>query len=556
MTEILHHAWLGILAVLLGDPLFALGGYGVSAALVMVAAGFVLGVAVGATPGLAGPMAMAVSLPILISVFGFGSDALLPVMGFLIGVMKGATVGGAVPAILFNTPGTPDAYMTALDGYPLTRQGQAGKALRVAHFSSASGDTFSDLVLILCAPFLAVGVERFLDLPEKTALLLLSLAFVSAAIGGSVGRGLISTGLGLLVAYVGTGLDFHPRLTLGIDDLADGFAPAPVILGVLILGEVFTRFEVMWHARRLRRTPRPIHQRLAGRLTRLERRRLLPHIARSALIGTIIGALPGIGSTLAALLGYRAGRMRQARALRAGAAAGASAAGASGVRADDRVPFGEGAIEGVAAAEAANSSVVGANLIPALSLGIPGNVAAVFLVLAAETIEGFNPGPTAFRTSPGLVNPELVIVFGIFTMMMLANAFNWLMGGSMMRWLAVLSRVPEHILMPFVLLLTLSGIYIQQMRFSAMVIVVLFGALGWGMRRLGITPLPFVIAYILGDRLEDTARQAFSATGGDGFFLFSSPVASLLTLAALTVPAVVFWRRLRAPGETKLGPAM
>ncbi|MDF0600247.1 tripartite tricarboxylate transporter permease [Psychromarinibacter sp. C21-152] len=184
---------------------------------------------------------MAISLPILISIFGFTPDALLPILGFLIGVMKGATVGGAVPAILFNTPGTPDAYMTTLDGHPMALNGQAGKVLRVAHFSSASGDTFSDIVLILCAPFLAVMVEAYLDLPEKTALLILSLAFISSVIGRSVGKGLISMGLGLLVAYVGTGDDFYPRLSFGTQTLADGFPVATVILGVLILGEVFPR---------------------------------------------------------------------------------------------------------------------------------------------------------------------------------------------------------------------------------------------------------------------------------------------------------------------------
>ena len=164
----------GVLAVVQGPELFALFGIPISVTIVMVICGFLLGIVVGSTPGLAGPMAMAISLPILISVFGYNQDALLPVLGFLIGIMKGATVGGAVPAILFNTPGTPDAYMTTLDGFPLAQKGQAAKALRVAHFSPASGDTFSDIVLIICAPFLAIIVETYLDLPEKTSLLILS----------------------------------------------------------------------------------------------------------------------------------------------------------------------------------------------------------------------------------------------------------------------------------------------------------------------------------------------------------------------------------------------
>ena len=185
---------------------FSLTPLGIPITVLMVLV--VSGITVGATPGLAGPMAMAISLPILISIFGFSEDALLPVLGFLIGIMKGATIGGAVPAILFNTPGTPDAYMTAIDGYPMAKKGESRKALRVAHFSSASGDTFSDIVLVFCAPFLAIMVERYLDLPEKTALLLLSLAFIASLIGNSVGKGLISMALGLFAAMIATGEDF------------------------------------------------------------------------------------------------------------------------------------------------------------------------------------------------------------------------------------------------------------------------------------------------------------------------------------------------------------
>ncbi|MEL6963679.1 MAG: tripartite tricarboxylate transporter permease, partial [Pseudomonadota bacterium] len=231
--EVVDYIGLGILAVIQGPTIL-----GIPATLLMTLFGFLLGILVGATPGLAGPMAMAISLPILISVFGYTPDALLPVLGFLIGVMKGATIGGAVPAILFNTPGTPDAYMTTLDGYPMTQRGEAGRALRIAHLSSASGDTVSDIVLILAAPFLAVMVEHYLDLPEKTALLILSLAFIAAVIGNSVGKGLISLGLGLFAVSIGTGGDFYPRLSLGAPSLASGFSVTSVVLGVLILGEI------------------------------------------------------------------------------------------------------------------------------------------------------------------------------------------------------------------------------------------------------------------------------------------------------------------------------
>ena len=464
---------------------------------------------------------MAISLPILISVFGYNADALLPVMGFLIGVMKGATIGGAVPAILFNTPGTPDAYLTTLDGFPMTQRGQARKALKVAHFSSASGDTFSDMVLILCAPFLAILVEAYLDLPEKTALLILSLSFIAAAVGGSPGKGLISTGLGLLAASVGTGEDFYPRLSLDTDALSSGFPITTAVLGVLVIGALFHELEKLWRDRRGRIAPDRIAESGDQRLRGADLRRLLPYIGRSALVGTAVGALPGVGSTLAATIGYSLGRERHRRAAPAGA-----------------TRFGEGAPEGVASTEAANSAVSGANLIPVLSLGIPGNAAAVFLILAAESIGGFNPGPSVFRFTADAVNPELVIAFGLFTAMFVANILNWTIGGVFMRAMGVLIRIPKHLLLPCVLLLTLTAIYVQETRLEALYFAIGFGVLGYFMRLLTISPLPFVIAFILGERLEDTARQAFAATGGDPFFLVNSPVALLFMLLAVGVVIV------------------
>jgi putative tricarboxylic transport membrane protein len=531
---VFDYVLLGIQAVFLGPELFSIGGLAVPVTPVMVFFGFLLGILVGATPGLAGPMAMAVALPILISVFGFTPDALLPVMGFLIGVMKGATIGGAVPAILFNTPGTPDAYMTTLDGHPMAKAGQARKALKIAHVSSAAGDTFSDIVLIFCAPFLAVMVEAYLDLPEKTALLILSLAFISSVIGGSPGKGLIAMGLGLLASAIGTGEDFYPRLSMGSQALAQGFPVTTAVLGVLIIGEVFKSIEDLWRTHRSAQTREQAPQSGDQSLHWSELRRLLPFIGRSAVIGTAIGALPGIGSTLAATLGYTAGRRRHAK------------------RNPGATPFGQGAPEGIAATEAANSSVSGANLIPVLSLGIPGNAAAVFLILAADSIGGFNPGPSVFKFSADAANPELVIAFGLFTAMMVANLLNWTIGGAFMRGVGVMIRVPKHILLPVVLMLTLTAIYVQDTRMAAIWFAIGFGVLGYLMRRLGISPLPFVIAFILGGKLEDTARQAFAATGGDSWFLFTNPLAAVFMLLAVAV--VVFSLR-RTGGNDAQGNA-
>jgi len=516
--DVLGYIWLGVLAVFQGPEAFAIFGLPISITLVMVLCGFLLGIAVGATPGLAGPFAMAISLPILISIFGYTPDALLPVLGFLIGIMKGATIGGAVPAILFNTPGTPDAFMTTLDGYPMAQKGQAKKALRVAHLSSASGDTFSDLVLFVCAPFLAIMVEAYLDLPEKTALLILSLSFIAAVIGGSPGKGLISIGLGLMAVYVGTGEDFYPRLSLGTDELARGFPITVAVLGVLIIGAVFKGLDEVWrdgvHTSAAQAVPDTGDQRLRWS----EVKRLAPYISRSALIGTGIGALPGIGSTLAATLGYTVGRRRHEKS-----------------KQPEQAEFGTGVPEGIAATEAANSSVSGANLIPVLSLGIPGNAAAVFLILAAESIGGLNPGPSVFRFTENSVNPELVVVFGLFTCMTLANLFNWTIGGVFMRSMGFMIRIPKQLLLPSVLLLTLTAIYVQETRIEAIWFALGFGVLGYIMRLLAISPLPFVVAFILGKSLEETGRQAYSATGNDPFFLFNNPIALVFILLSVAV---------------------
>ncbi|WP_025770849.1 tripartite tricarboxylate transporter permease [Thioalkalivibrio sp. HK1] len=524
--ELLAYIPLGIDAVFGPASRISILGVALPLTPLMVLAGFVLGIVVGATPGLAGPMAMAVCLPILISIFGYGADALLPVLGFLIGIMKGATLGGAVPAILFNIPGTPDAYMTTLDGHPMAKEGKAYQALRIAHLSSVSGDTFSDIVLIVGAAFIAVAVEEWLDLPEKTALLIFSLSFIAAVIGSSVGKGLIAIGLGLFTAFIGTGEEFYPRLTGGTAILAEGIPIAAAILGVLIVGEIFKSLDDI---RREGIKPTLAPQRTAGDSGKLSwslLRRLFPHIGRSALVGTAIGALPGIGSTLAATIGYTLGAKIHARK-----------------RPFER-PFGKGAPEGVAATEAANSSVSGANLIPTLSLGIPGNTAAVFLILAMDSIGGFNPGPSVFRTSAE-INPELVIVFGLFTSMIFANLLNWTIGGVFMRHIGILTRVKKHILLPIVLLLTMTATYIQYTRLSAVVFLLFFGALGYAMRKLDISPLPFVVAFILGNQLEETARQAFAATGGDAFFLFNRPVAAAFMLLSLITIVVMSRQRSR-----------
>lgn len=518
---VLEYILAGVMEALFGNPAIVLGPIVLSWPILLVALGFFIGVLIGATPGLSGPFAMALALPILISIFGFTPDALLPVLGFLVGVMKGATVGGAVPAILFNTPGTPDAFMTTLDGHPMAKNGQGGKALRVAHFASVSGDTFSDIVLFVCAPFLAISIEAFLGLPEKSALMILSLSFVAVVVGNDTFKGILAACFGLLVASIATGTDSYPRLSMGSDVLASGLPTIAVVIGVLVVGEIFVSFEDMWRSAREKQKAPPKIAPGGTSLSMGERRKLLPFIGVSMSIGTVIGALPGIGTTLAAALGYTAGRKMH----------------------KGEVEFGKGAPEGIAATEAANSAVSGANLIPALSLGIPGNVAAVFIILAADTIGGFNPGPSVFRFSADEVNPELVVAFALFTLMVAANLLNWTTGAWFMRLLGGLIHVPKQILLPIVLLLTLTSVYVQGSNMSDVYVLLFFGTLGYLMRSTDIPILPFVIAYILAGPLETTIRSAFEATGSDPWFLFRSPISVVFLILATAIICGAGWLR-------------
>lgn len=517
----------GIAEAFLANPALMIGPVVISWAVLMVVSGFFTGVIIGATPGLSGPFGMAMAMPILISAFGFTPDALLPVLGFLVGIMKGATIGGAVPAILFNTPGTPDAFMTALDGYPMARKGQGGKALRIAQFSSVSGDTFSDLVLFTCAPFLAITIEKFLGLPEKAALMVLSLSFVAAVVGSNPAKGILAASFGFVVASIGTGSDSYPRLTLGMDDLASGFPTIAVFVGVLIIGEIFASFDSHWR-NRIRGKTLPRVELGDRSLSWKERRVLMPFISVSMIIGAVVGSLPGIGSTLAAALGYTAGRKMH----------------------KGDIKFGEGAPEGIAATEAANSAVSGSNLIPALSLGIPGNVAAVFIILAADTIGGFNPGPSVFKFTTDAVNTELVIAFGLFTLMMTANIVNWFTGASFMRLLGGLIKIPAQILLPTVLLLTLTSTYVQVGSMFGIYVTLGFGIIGYLMRLANVPILPMVIAFILAEPLESAVRNAFEASGSDPWFMLQSPIG--LMFLALSMVMLAMSGRLQESKKTNI----
>ena len=431
-----------------------------------------MGIAIGAIPGLNAPMAIAIAVPLTMTM-----DP-LAALGMLVGVMKGGGFGGAISATLLNTPGEPSAVATALDAHPLARdKKQPRKAMKLALYSSVVGDTCSDLTLfLLAAPLaaIAIGMGRV----EQTSILLFSFTIIALLSGQSMLRGLIATLLGVLCALVGTisgGL--AERFTFDMVALSDGLPLPAVAIGVLAVPEVMR--QIINGRRRMPDAPVIDESKEAKdrRVSLAEFWLLRWVLVRGAALGTFIGALPGLGSSVAAFLSYGV-TMRASKS-------------------PDR--FGHGAHEGIAATESANSAVNGANLIPLLTLGIPGNVTAALLV-GAFVIHGIEPGPRVFQY-------DAALVYGLFTAMMLANISTLLLGRIGLSLFARIIRVRGQILYPTVLLLCVVGVYMSSSAgLAAVYIMISFAVLGYIMRKFDYSVVCFIIGFVLGDAFEHNLR--------------------------------------------------
>ncbi|MBE1284034.1 MAG: Tricarboxylate transporter family protein [Rhodobacteraceae bacterium] len=476
--------------------------------LVFVLFGVILGQFVGAVPGIGPIMAMAIAIP-----FTFGLDP-LPAIAFLVGVNKGGLVGGAVPAVLMNTPGTPDAAATALDGHPLARQGKPIKATKMALFSSVTGDTFSDIVLITVSAPLAVLALRMGPV-EVVCLMILAFSILAGLIGNSLTKGIIAAALGLLVASVGQDPEhFTPRLIFGYWDLFDGLPLPSVAIGMLAISEILHRLSLAHGNVRPAIVSRDTGNPDDRRVTWAEYWSCRYTMLRGASIGTILGALPGIGSTAAAFMSYA---MTKASS-------------------KDPGSFGKGNIQGIAASESANSAVVGANLIPLLTLGIPGSVGAA-LIISAFMIHGMQPGPLLFENQGRLV-------YGLFGAMIMANFVNLWVGQIGLRiWVKVVSA-PESIIFSSALLLCFVGVSMATSGLFGVAVMLIFAVLGYLMASFGYSLVIFIIAFFLGPRFEKSIAQSLALTNGDLTQVLYSPVA--VGLLVMSVVSVVYFLRKNA----------
>lgn len=336
------------------------------AVLLAALVGVLIGCVIGVIPGLGPAVAMSLAIPLTFTLPAHVAISLL------LGIYKGGTYGGSISAILINTPGTPAAAATILDGYPLARQGKAGKALYMALFASVFGDALSIFILMAVAQPLA-SIALMFGPPELFALLLFALTVIGGLSGESLFKGFISACFGLMLATIGTDtITGDTRFTFSLLYFEDGLSIIPMIIGLFAISEVFQQMRHVGEAQAETLLPPPSCPD-DNRVTRREFFASLPIFIQASLIGVSIGALPGTGSTTAAYLSY----------------------GAAKRRSKHPELFGKGSLEGVAAAEAGNNAVCGGALIPMLSLGIPGDVVTAIL-MGALTVHGIIVGPSIF----------------------------------------------------------------------------------------------------------------------------------------------------------------
>jgi len=471
-----------------------------------IALGVLTGIIVGAIPGLNGPMAIAVALPVTFYLSPLGG------LAYLIGIMKGGTFGGSVSAILLNTPGSPEAAATAFDGYPLAQKGKPLKAMKMALYSSVFGDSFSDIVLFLVAAPVAI-LALMMGPPEMSAVLIFALTIIAGLSGRSLIRGIIAATLGGLVGSIGLDVESTlPRLTFGFVDLEDGVPLIPLTIGLLALSEIMIQIEAQVLGRSgvaERINPFTKDARAEDKVvTWAEWRDSFKTIMRSSLIGTGIGALPGVGAVVAGFLGYAAAKRASSKP----------------------EEFGTGRLEGIAAVEAANSAVTGANLIPLLAIGVPGSLSAAILI-GAFLVHGVQPGPLIFQDHARLV-------YGIFAAMALANVLNLIIGQFGLRFFAFVVSFPNSVIHPIVIVLCIAGAYATNNSMFAVAIALISGVAGYFMRKLDFSFAAFIIGFALAPQTELYIRQTVILFWDNPTALLSHPI--VLFFLALTVYSL--WR--------------
>jgi putative tricarboxylic transport membrane protein len=465
--------------------------------LLMVVAGCLIGTFIGMLPGL-GPMSIiAIMIPVAISM-GDPSAALI----LLAGVYYGAIFGGSTSSILLNAPGVAGTVASSFDGYPMARQGKAGKALTIAAIASFAGGTIGALLLMIFAPALS-SVALLFHSAEYFALMVVGLSAIAAFAGtGQVAKAMIMTVLGLIMATVGEGALFNlPRFTMGIMDLQSGFGFITLAMAMFALPEAL--FLVL-KPKNLQGGEGDIKD---LRITGAEAKAIMPVIGRQSLQGFFIGVLPGAGATIASFLGYAVERNIAPK--------------------HEQDEFGKGSIKGLAAPETANNAACTGSFVPLLTLGIPGSGTTAIL-LGALIALNVTPGPRLM-----IDNPQ--IFWAVIMSMFIGNLVLLILNLPLIPYIAKVLSVPRTYLIPFILFFTLMGAYIGQNNATELLLLVGFGVCATALKFADYPLAPLLIGFILGGMLEDNFSRSMQLYDGVAFIWERPMTLALLVIAAILI---------------------
>jgi putative tricarboxylic transport membrane protein len=454
--------------------------------------GVFIGTLIGVLPGIGPVGTMAILLP---ATYGIPPTTAIIMLA---GIYYGAQYGGSTTSILVNIPGEAASVVTCLDGYQMALKGRAGPALGIAAFGSFIAGTFGVIGLQVLAPPLVSVALRF-GPPEYFSLMALGLVILTYLAQKSMVKALMMAAVGVLLGTIGldtmTGM---PRFTFNIPDLLDGVGLAPLAMGLFGISEILLNVERKIKLEILTTKVKGIFP------TVEDWGKSIWAILRGTGIGFFLGILPGGGAVLSSFVSYAVEKRF------------------SGHPAD----FGRGAIEGVAAPEAANNSAAQGAFIPLLTLGIPANVVMAIL-LGALMIHNITPGPLLVKEHPDLF-------WGVISSMYVGNAMLLVLNLPLIGLWVQLLRVPYAILFPLILFICLIGSYVINNSTADVALMLLFGVVGYLMRKFDYEPAPLVLAYVLSPLLENALRQSLILSGGSFTIFFARPISSgCLILAAL-----------------------
>ena len=462
--------------------------------------GVFIGSVFAAIPGLSVILCVILFLPVTYSMTA------IPGMMFLLGIYCAGGYGGSVSAILINTPGTPHAAATMLDGHPLSEKGRTKAALKIALYASTFGGIFSALMLLFLGPQVA-RVAAQLGTAEYFMVCVFGLTIIAGVSGKSMIKGLISACLGLLISCVGSDpMTSYDRFTFGISRLYLGLDLAVCLIGLFALVEIMSKAE-----KRLDRLNLDTTQiKDDGVITKEEYKRMARPVLLSSIIGVMVGIIPGTGASEASWFSYNTAKNMSKHP----------------------EEFGHGSVEGIAAAESANNAVTGATLIPLLTLGIPGD-GTVAIMLSALMINGLNPGLSLFTTQGN-------IMYAIMLGLILVNIFMLLQGKFLTTLFAKVVSIPQEILTPIIVIFCFAGAYSVNENFFDVGVALIFAMLAWILRKLELPPVPILLGLVLGSMTETNFRRALLISNGSPKIFFSSVYCIIfLVLILLAVGAIV-----------------